>query len=474
MRQASRRQSSYQPKGKGSVKQILCGVVLVVPLFLLFLVYMFNSPSIQRSIRGTNIDHHKEKLTPFLTGATRPPSYHSGTASTAPSPDSPGGPVNDNHDHDQGQGQGQGQSVAGTNTLLDTGNAGPTSKPRLGFNEDGIDVATVTANNPPQASRYAYLTLISGIDSRFRYRGFLYNALIMKRALVQLKSRADFVAMIGFSEADISPFQSDIDLLKSHGIIVFVLPRLIHGSHALNFAEMALLKITPYSFTQYDKVQFFDGDVMPIKNMDCFFDLKYNTFTLGAVSPLNSGWFLGIPDSRAYQYMLEKAIWRLGRDWDPTTGWKEAMPRGMVYRGGKQVEEWLFNGADMDQGLFAHYFPINHGKSILIDTQLQTAKLFEKGILERPPFDISIAEALGCCGGISPMAFYAHFTGRSKPWVRDLTKEKSRGFTAKWVEHLDALNLPINSKNIANLSLASPLGYFNARFPKGGYKAKTS
>jgi alpha-N-acetylglucosamine transferase len=52
---------------------------------------------------------------------------------------------------------------------------------------------------------------------------------------------------------------------------------------------MALLKVTPWSFTQYDRVQFFDGDVMPYKNMDCFFKLNHNSFTVGAVSPLNSG-----------------------------------------------------------------------------------------------------------------------------------------------------------------------------------------
>jgi hypothetical protein len=47
------------------------------------------------------------------------------------------------------------------------------------------------------------------------------------------------------------------------------------------------------NFTQYEKIQFFDGDVMPLQNMDCFFDLSMNAFTVGTVSPLNSGWYLG-------------------------------------------------------------------------------------------------------------------------------------------------------------------------------------
>jgi hypothetical protein len=45
---------------------------------------------------------------------------------------------------------------------------------------------------------------------------------------------------------------------------------------------------------------------MPIRNMDCFFKLGQNTFTVGAVSPLNSGWYVAIPDKKAFEYMREK------------------------------------------------------------------------------------------------------------------------------------------------------------------------
>lgn len=37
-----------------------------------------------------------------------------------------------------------------------------------------------------QHSRFAYVTLLSGIDLSYRYRGFLYNVLIMRRALDEL------------------------------------------------------------------------------------------------------------------------------------------------------------------------------------------------------------------------------------------------------------------------------------------------
>lgn len=199
----------------------------------------------------------------------------------------------------------------------------------------------VMMRNPKQHSKFAYVTLLSGIDSSLKYRGFLYNVLIMKRALLHAGSVADLIALIGISETDITPFISDLELLQEAGIILHILPRFLDESNELGFAEMALQKITPWSFTQYDRIQFLDGDVMPLRSLDCYFNLDANAFTVGAVSPLNSGWYLAIPDQSAYDYMLERSIWRLGRDWDKMNGWREVMPAGFMYRGGKlPCEQW--------------------------------------------------------------------------------------------------------------------------------------
>jgi hypothetical protein len=163
--------------------------------------------------------------------------------------------------------------------------------------------------------KYAYVTLISGLDKTYRYRGFLYNAMIMNYALKSFGSTADFVAMIGLNDPirDAQEFAEDFELLRSHGIIVHILDRLIDytipSNYKLSFAEMALLKVTPWSFTQYSRVQFMDGDVLPTANMDCYFNLHKNTFTVGKVSPLNSGWYLAIPDMEAYNYMKDAVRW---------------------------------------------------------------------------------------------------------------------------------------------------------------------
>ena len=45
-------------------------------------------------------------------------------------------------------------------------------------------------------------------------------------------------------------------------------------------------------------------------------------------------------------------------------------------------EEWLFNGADMDQGLLFHRFVLNRGSATLIDTDLGQVKRFEQGYMK--------------------------------------------------------------------------------------------
>ena len=161
-----------------------------------------------------------------------------------------------------------------------------------------------------QKSNNAYVTLIAGLDNTYKYRGFLCNAIIMKHALKQFGSTADFIALIGLNneEEDLITFRSDLELLESYGVIIYVLPRFVDLSvdrlkNKFVFAEMALLKITPWSFTHYKRIQFLDGDVMPTANMDCYFELNQNSYTVGAASPLNSGWYMAVPNMNDYEWM---------------------------------------------------------------------------------------------------------------------------------------------------------------------------
>ena len=325
----------------------------------------------------------------------------------------------------------------------------------------------------PTSSPYAYVTLISGIDSSRLYRGFFYNALLMKKSLAELGSTADFIVMLGFDEKNTSFFDQDAALLKSFGIKIFILPRFVDDVHGLSFAEMALLKITPWSFSQYQKVQFFDGDIFPTSNMDCFFQLNHNAFTVGAASPLNSGWYLAIPNHQHFIEMRRLALWRLGRDWDKVKGWGNSMPteNPLFYRGGgKPCLLWDFNGADMDQGLLTHYFVFHHGNALLMDTVSLKVRLFTSGLMSTTDSKSTMAESVACCSGKSPTSHFLHFTGQRKPWVKtkksSLSKSKSN---AMWMKTLFSLNLTI-AGCVALSDCKSPLGYWNRDFPKGGLK----
>ena len=320
----------------------------------------------------------------------------------------------------------------------------------------------ITNKNIPEDaknSRYAYVTLIHGIDDTFRYRGYLYNVMIMKTALHSFGSEADLVVLIGFSKGGYHEmYQEDIDRLTSIGIKIVYLPRLleVEEKEKVNFAEMALLKITPFSFTQYEKIQFFDGDIMPTKNMDCYFELEQNTFNTGNASPLNSGWFLAIPNLEDFHALRAKAIKRLNEKWSVDDGWGEALPPWIRFRNGKHPPSWNFNGASLDQGLFTHYFVINEGRVLLLDPK-QGRKY--NGLGKEPTVYDNLQVPLQCCKGRLPVSSFAHFTGKSKPWLNDIRGSKRKD-TKLWGHFLDSLDLPVNSSNIHELALKPPLGYF--------------
>ena len=173
----------------------------------------------------------------------------------------------------------------------------------------------------------------------------------------------------------------------------------------------------------------------------------------------------------------------------------------LYYRGGhKGVKKWDFNSADMDQGLMCHYFILTHGGGVLIDTESGITRVYNTGYLtpitssnNNDPIQMNNNEYLKCCNARTPVQMFAHFTGRSKPWMNIPPKEQLMEYYTKqsdgtlvinlkhkggkigrdvllWLHYLDDIKLiGINSSNIGELGLTSPLGFYNIRFPKGGF-----
>jgi hypothetical protein len=314
--------------------------------------------------------------------------------------------------------------------------------------------------------KYSYVSLLHGIDSTLAYRGYLYNILIAKKSLDALGSIADFTVLVGFTYGS-NPrdpvIDEDLALLQEHGIKLHYLSRLntwedrdVHKK--LAFSEMALLKITPMSFLEYKKVQFLDGDVFPFINMDCLFSLDGTVCNTGNASPLNSGWYVTTPNEKHFVEMRALAVKRLQTKWDEVMGWGTPIPGDVFFRGGKKrVEQWNFNGASLDQGLLFHYFALNRGGVQLLD--VKTAKIYSANHSFSTTSDLSHIKRI--CNGNLPMEMFYHFTGRSKPWLQDLSdKSRLKAGLKLWAEYLDALHLPLNSSNINVKLMVPPLGYF--------------
>jgi hypothetical protein len=391
-------------------------------------------------------------------------------------------------------------------------------------------------------SRYAYVTLIHGIDETFAYRGYLYNCIVMKKSLDTLGSKMDFIAMIGFlyenqlsrknNKTDI--IKQDLALLSYYKIKIFYLSRLHtkislqsyfqrHSSSSssssskssastsksqslslqhfdsllskfspfqkVTFLEMALLKISPWNFIQYEKIQYLDCDVLPYANMDCLFSLTRNSFNTGTASPVNSGWFLAITNASDYYHLHDLTVLRyLKKGWDEITGWGMKLPSDLYYRDqNRVVKKWEFNGASLDQGLITHYFVLNEGRIQLYDvnTLLVYEKHYQKRIIlldygkkksiasgkmkevNKESEEESKNMISRVCSGSSmskpyksSMEMFYHFTGRNKPWLQNLEKPKDKGIKL-WVSIFNSLQLSVNSTTLQGSLLKPPLGFFH-------------
>lgn len=311
-------------------------------------------------------------------------------------------------------------------------------------------------------SEFAYVSLLHGIDDSFAYRGFLYHAILVKKALEQLGSKMDFILLIGFSsgeESHDSEVQTDLALLRRHGIKLFFLPRLDEEAQKkqkkVSFMEMALLKITPWSFSQYKRIQFIDGDVLPHKNMDCLFELDRNSFNTGSASPLNSGWYLAIPDLKDYEEMKILAVQRVRAKWNEVVGWGKEIPTDLRYRGkSRTVKKWDFNGASLDQGLLTHHFVLTNGKAQLFD--FKEVEVYDANYEHHSE---QMRDLSGCLSMLPTDRFY-HYTGRNKPWLQDLDHPKDKSIKY-WKSQLDRAGLTLNSTFFQSNKLKSPLGYFH-------------
>jgi hypothetical protein len=154
-----------------------------------------------------------------------------------------------------------------------TGAKTPTKSPSSTKRNEGWRWAT---EEKPPSSPYAYAFVIGGIhEDRPAYKGFLYNVLIAVSILRRKGSNADFVLWVQLShDSKLSGKLPDEDerLLRAMNVRVRVLDTVKKDS----FAQIVYEKFRLLSMTEYKRVLFLDGDIMPRSNMDYVFILSEN------------------------------------------------------------------------------------------------------------------------------------------------------------------------------------------------------
>ena len=145
--------------------------------------------------------------------------------------------------------------------------------------------------------RYAVAFVIGSCDpERPSYRYYIYNVLVATRIMRMHCSKADvivFIQMSWQSPESVLPL-SDILPLQKMGVTILYIPK----SPEETFYRTQLDKFRILSLTEYSRVLFMDGDVMPLANLDYLFYLseigvfKSNLVIEGGREPANGGFFM--------------------------------------------------------------------------------------------------------------------------------------------------------------------------------------
>ena len=219
--------------------------------------------------------------------------------------------------------------------------------------------------------RFAYSFVIGGCnaDEPSRYRGYVYNILVATRMLRNLGSTADVVAFFQISSKVKNATSSslpyaDLRPLKALGVKI----RYIPPSPSESFYEANMNKFQILCMTEYDRIIFLDGDVLPLTNLDYLFRLsmegvlKQNLVIAAPASPANGVFFMLKPASGDLELVQKIIRERERKPFDPVQGYGHAIvpPDKWVTRKSEGTR-FDFYGGNADQGLCKYRTPVYFG-----------------------------------------------------------------------------------------------------------------
>ena len=328
------------------------------------------------------------------------------------------------------------------------------------------DAVTNTAHGhaPTPRRKWAYAYLVGGCHrARDNYAGFLANAAVSARHLRRGGSEADVVLLVQMShdsERDALTEEEARFLRLEPRVRVKYIPKFSAAAHA-NFYSLMMEKFRVLDLTEYSRVMFLDGDLMPLRSLDYMFDLSEpesspkeptsgdpevkaprvlmeNVIFENKEEPSLGGIFILKPNHADYLRALEiiadtekRALGLQYPHWDRIVGFGQPMrePSGSEHNGRRN---WTWHGAFADQGFLYHWVKyekqrfssiVTHRKNRVVNYEPVGGRARVTSVFHnnhtRGVFNRHSDAASARHGKLhAPTCDYLHFKGRNKPWLR--------------------------------------------------------
>ena len=319
-------------------------------------------------------------------------------------------------------------------------------------------------------TRYAYAYVIWRVDSNdhTKYAKYLANILVAAKLFRKLGMRHDILLLVKMREDApndqsgpnfLRPTNSSLKLkmneeydLKRLSVQVIYTNGLI-GDHKNPYIGM-MNKFVLWNLTQYQRILFFDGDAIPLFNLDYLLELSdegifHPTVVMaGPNEPAQGGLFVLQPSLQAFEQLKEIIKnWNLWM-FNTTSGWGHMF--GDISMLSKTQDtwettsevgkDWTFYGAYADQGLLYYFSKYVQGKMTQIlarkivnfdfEPVFKTLNITRQWKVEkseqgpfarfvnrtRYPFVANNCNRWTRNHCVPPYSDHAHFTMSDKPW----------------------------------------------------------
>ena len=221
---------------------------------------------------------------------------------------------------------------------------------------------------------------------------------------------------------------------------------------------------------RFDKVQFLDFDIVPVRNMDYLFTLLppplTDAFGAGILEPAQAGWILLTPNWSTYQTVMAPVKVKglnMVTATDKELGWGERITNWTTLFKHPEIRSgWTYGAWFMDQGLLYYYarfkaaetcaiFYNDHYETWPPPTRLGNETYQEPRMHTLPKLPYADAPRF-LFRALRPD--YEHYTGVRKPWLSKL------GPPQDWLQKVEALRNSTSSHRSHFLNVSFPIGKF--------------